>query len=470
MTGLFPHANEPAPEGEESAQAPSAKKAPAEAPALYAQVAVDRPMRCEYTYGVPRALAAAVAPGVRVVVPFAGRRSVAVVVGVAETTELAPERVKVVAGVLDPAPVVGEELLELTRWIASYYACSWGEALAAVLPAALKRERARKKVAQLSVPEGIGQAQLATLEERFPEQHRLLRTMLELDGPIERTDLLRRLNLSDSPARTLTRKGWLTLEHVDASPDPLAGGESIVRERPAELFPEQLAAVDAITGPLEAGEYATVLVRGVTGSGKTEVYLRADRAAPSSPRRGAIMLVPEIALTPQTVGWFRSRFGAVAVLHSRISDGERFDTWMPGPARAASCASWSARARPSSRRCDDLGVIVVDEEHEPSFKQGRTPPRYHGRDVAVDCAAKAAGAVCILGSATPSLESWHNAARAGRNTSTWKCAPHGPSAVYRGPAVTAWPREQLPDQATMIPVEALPSPCSAPRWSTCARN
>ena len=165
--------------------------------------------------------------------------------------------------------------------------------------------------------------------------------------------------------------------------------------------------MEAIDAAIAARGAATFLLRGVTGSGKTEVYLRIIESALERDL-GAIVLVPEIALTPQTVGWFRSRFGDVAVLHSRMTDATRLTMWQrvrSGAARVVVGAR-SALFAPLPR----LGVIVVDEEHEPSFKQESTP-RYHARDVAVRRAADA-GAVCVLGSATPSLESWRRA-RAG---------------------------------------------------------
>lgn len=380
---------------------------PTAEPELYASVAINRPVRCEFTYRVPPDLAAALQPGMRVVVPFGRRTEVAVVVGTSDSVDLPPARLKCVTEVLDQEPLVTAELLELTRWMAAYYACSWGEALAAVLPAALKRGRSRKRVLRIRVVEGIGPDQVESLRESQAKQHRLLRTLLELGVPVELSDLCRRLGLSDSPARSLARRGWVAIESVEASSDPLArspASSGAERERPASLVPHQARAIDRISEQLAARAYATFLLFGVTGSGKTEVYLRAIEEALER-GKGAIVLVPEIALTPQTVGWFRSRFGDVAVLHSRMTDAERLDMWnrlRRGEARVVVGAR-SAVFAPIR----DLGVIVVDEEHEPSFKQGNAP-RYHARDVAVLRAQKES-AVCILGSATPSLESWRNA-------------------------------------------------------------
>ena len=374
---------------------------------LFADVALNRPLRREFTYAVPEDLRGRVAPGRRVVVPLGRRREVGVVVALAGECELAAKRVRAVAQVLDEEPIVGADLLELTRWMAGYYACSWGEALAAALPAALKREGGRRRVLTVRAREGVGEDELAELEDRFPKQHRLLRTLIGVGEPIELRSLTRRLNVSDAPARTLERRGWVTIEKIDAVPDPLSGASG-ERARPERLSSGQAHAVEAIAERVEAGGSGTFLLHGITGSGKTEVYLRAiERALAAG--RGAIVLVPEIALTPQTVSWFRSRFGEVAILHSGMTDAQRLDMWLRlhrGEARVVVGAR-SAVFAPVR----DLGVIVVDEEHEPSFKQENSP-RYHARDVAV-VRARNAGAVCVLGSATPSLESCKNA-REGR--------------------------------------------------------
>ena len=399
---LFP---EPAPRPEQGS-AP----APVElAPGRYCDVALDRPVRCEFTYTVPAALAERLAPGVRVAVGFSGRREVGVVVGLTSQTDLSPERLKPVEDVLDAEPVVDADLLDLTRWIADYYACSWGEALAAVLPAALKRERAGRRVALAAPADGVGAEQLAELESPHPKQHRLLRTLRDAGGPMERAELLRRTNLSSSPLHSLVRKGLVVLRHVAGGIDPLAravAGAGEERSRPERLTTAQTAAVERLVAAVDSGEHLTALLWGVTGSGKTEVYLRVIEEALAR-GKGAIVLVPEIALTPQTVGWFRSRFGEVAVLHSRMTDVQRLSMWRR-VARGENRVVVGARSAVFAP-VRGLGVIVVDEEHEPSFKQSNVP-RYHARDVAVE-RARMAGAVCILGSATPSLESWHNAER-----------------------------------------------------------
>ncbi len=379
-----------------------------EAPAArsFADVALNRPVRTEFTYAVPDDLAAAVAPGVRVAVPFGSRREVGVVVG---WKDRPPERgrVRAVAAVLDEEPLIDASLIGLARWMASYYACSWGEALSAILPSALKREGGARRVAWIAAADGVGADALASIETSHPRHHRLLRTLIEAATPVELHATCRRLNLSPAFARTLVRKDLARIEMREVEADPLAA-PAPGRVRPEQLSPDQARAVAEIATQLEARSFATFLLQGVTGSGKTEVYLRTIERALALDR-GAIVIVPEISLTPQTVGWFRSRFGRVAVLHSRMGEARRRDEWLAVRRREVRVVVGARSA--IFAPVPDLGVIVVDEEHEPSFKQ-ESAPRYHARDVAV-MRAREVGAVCILGSATPALETWHNA-RSGR--------------------------------------------------------
>ncbi len=374
----------------------------------FAEVAVARPVQGHFTYLVPAGLERQVQVGVRVVVPFGRRREIGFVVQTAERTSVPRQKLRALIEVLDDTPVIGGELLEIGRWMASYYACSLGEALGAMLPASLRRGREGRTRRMISVAAGVGEEQLGQIDGVRPKQHRLLRALLELDSPVDAREILRRLNLSSSPMLALERRGWVKVARALApsEPEPMEAG--VERRRPDRLSSEQQSAVQRVEEALDRREVTTFLLRGVTGSGKTEVYLRVIEAALER-GLGAIVLVPEIALTPQTVSWFRSRFRDVAVLHSRLTDAQRLTAWRAlqrGEVRVVVGAR-SAVFAPLPR----LGVIVVDEEHEPSFKQGSTP-RYNARDLAV-LRARRAGALCILGSATPALESWRNA-REGR--------------------------------------------------------
>lgn len=370
----------------------------------YAEVALYRPLPQAYTYAIPPALAGQVEVGKRVAVSFGPRREVGLVVRAPAEAPAGNVLVKELAAVLDREPALDAGLLSLCAWIAEEYACTLGEALAAVLPAPMKREGGQRRVLKIRAAPGVTPEALAALESRQPAQHRLLRTLLEIQGEAELRDLLRRLELSDAPAKGLAKRGLALLRQADFDPLFEAGGDR-QRPRPDVLSAGQEWALDAIALALELRQARPFLLQGITGSGKTEVYLRAiERCLALG--RSAITLVPEIALTPQTVAWFRSRFGEVALLHSRLTDAQRLSVWKrvrSGELRVVVGAR-SALFAPVK----DLGLIVIDEEHEPSFKQASNP-RYHAREVALE-RARRAGAVVVLGSATPSLESYSAAA------------------------------------------------------------
>ena len=278
--------------------------------------------------------------------------------------------------------------------------CSWGQALAAMLPAALRRDRPRRTVPVVELAEAPSTAQLGELEERFPKQARALAVLGQAGGPMEVREFLNRTGLSRSPLDTLARKGWVRFGRRTDFLDPFADVPAVADE-PHPPTDEQRTAIDALVRALESRRHADFLLHGITGSGKTEVYLRAlERCLEEG--RGAIVLVPEIALTPQTVSRFRARCGEVAVLHSGLTDAERHDQWVAirdGRLRVVVGAR-SALFAP----VPDLGLIVVDEEHESSFKQ-ESVPRYHARAAARE-RARLEHAVCVLGSATPALETW----------------------------------------------------------------
>ncbi|QDU69679.1 replication restart helicase PriA [Engelhardtia mirabilis] len=411
-TGLFGELDDEPRPPRRRAKKPAAPKVdapPVEPPKVVANVALARPVRTEFSYTIPVELEGAVTLGVRVRVPFGRRTEVGVVVAVGPPSDkdlAAAHKLRAIERCLDTEPVVDAPLLDLTRWMATQYGCAWGEALGAILPAPLKRERQTKRIWMARATEAATPEALAELEEKSPEQHRLLRTLLGIEGEIGLRDLTNKLGLSESPARTLAKKGLVELRSAAFEPFEV-GEQGRERSTPPELFEAQAWAVDAISHCVETRKHRSFLLEGVTGSGKTEVYLRViERALAAG--RSAIVLVPEISLTPQTVGWFRSRFNDVAVLHSRMTDAQRLSAWRRarhGEARVIVGAR-SAVFAPVV----DLGVIVIDEEHEPSFKQASTP-RYHARDVALE-RARREGAVCVLGSATPALETWH-AARTG---------------------------------------------------------
>ena len=303
---------------------------------------------------------------------------------------------KPVAAIVDEVPFFTPALLELVRRIAAYTASPIESVLRAAVPAAVLKRNARARE-QLFV-EACAAAEGRQLTRR---QKWLVENIARLGGGWM-AQLCRELKTTPASVRALAAAGVVSVSPRERRRDPLSG-KRILPSRPLPLNQEQKTALAAIRGD----DLRPVLLFGVTGSGKTEVYLQAI-AAELEAGRGAIVMVPEISLTPQTVQRFASRFGdRVAVLHSALSDGERYDEWhriRSGEARVVvgpRSAVWAP--------VRDLGLVVVDEEHEPSYKQDELP-RYNARDVAVLRGA-VEGARVVLGSATPSLESWMNARR-----------------------------------------------------------
>ena len=323
-------------------------------------------------------------------VPFHSRITRGFALSLAETPPAFTT--KPVMAIEDESPFFSPALLKLVKWIASYTASPIEVVLKTAIPASVLKPSARPKELLYVEPTG-------TTAELTKHQAELLADIVRVDGGWMQ-QLVKEFKTSPSTLRTLAQKGCVAIAPRQARRDPLAG-RSVVPTRPLKLNDMQARALAAIL----AASSRPVLLHGVTGSGKTEIYLQAI-AKLLEQGKGAIVLVPEIALTPQTVRRFAGRFGdQVAVLHSALSDGERYDEWhriRTGEARVV-VGPRSAVFAPVA----NLGLIVVDEEHDPSYKQDETP-RYHARDVAV-MRARFEGARIVLGSATPSLESWLNA-------------------------------------------------------------
>jgi primosomal protein N' (replication factor Y) len=373
----------------------------------FADVLLPVPVSRPYRYLIPDGLAARVVPGARVVVPVQRRR----VVGVVRAVDVpAPvgRTAKSIAAAPDAEPSLSAPLLELAEWISRYYSAPLGLAVRALLPGALwgagrpagPAEGAERVLAL------VDEAALPSLLERdrafarAPKRRVAYEALEALGGSAPVRHLIEQLTLSRAVLDGLVAQGLARYAQVAHPRDPFAG---LATPPPPELTPDQRRVVDAIAAtPLEM----PALIHGVTGSGKTLVYLDVLRGVVAA-GQGAILLVPEIALTPQTVARVRGVFGdQVAVLHSGLSDAERADAWraLRRGERRVAVGPRSAVFAPVQR----LGAIVVDEEHEPSYKQGTTP-RYHARDVAL-VRGRLEGARVILGSATPSLETLHLAA------------------------------------------------------------
>lgn len=441
---------------------------------VFAEIALPVPVDSPFTYRVPASLSARIRPGMRAVVPVRQRIETGYVVAL--TRQTAVENLRAIIDLPDAEPVFTQEMLDLCRWLADYYCCSWGEALHCAVPAGIHvrskmrytlqleqlgpgryTDRQRKVIAELHgrgpllesqlaaaagrgalsntlqslVRRGIllaepvavdpavsaltetyvslveenvpGADALAALQRRAPKQAAVYLDLLYGEPERPATALYEKHGATAATLKTLEEKGLIVRAQRELyrTPDTGHGGSGALKH---VLNDEQRAAYDAITASMDAHRFQTFLLRGITGSGKTEVYLQAIEHALAI-GRGAIILVPEISLTPQTVGRFKARFQTdIAVLHSGLGAGERYDEWrraQRGEVRIVVGAR-SAIFAPLPH----LGMIVVDEEHDHSYKQGETP-RYHARDVAI-MRAKMNSAVCVLGSATPSVESFYN--------------------------------------------------------------
>jgi len=376
------------------------------------EVALPVPLFQTFTYALNPGEARVPVAGSRVVVPFRGRREIGICLGPADGLGLRQEAKRIIE-VADSEPALNDAMISLGRWMSDYYIVPLGLALRTTLPAAMtgagqpQPTRKTHRVVRLShsLPTLIHRDKAFA---RAPQQRAVFEMLESLGGSSTLEHLLKQLAFSPSVLKGLEKRRLIEIDREVVERDPFAlraGGPAPVH-RPT--VPQQNA-IAALAG---GGAGDVFLLHGITGSGKTLVYIELLREIVGRRGQTGIVLVPEIALTPQTVDRFRAVFGdSIAVLHSALSDGERYDAWLAlkrGDKRIAVGAR-SAIFAPLS----DLGAIIVDEEHESSYKNGESP-RYHAREVAM-VRARAEGAVVVLGSATPSLESWANAA-AGKYT------------------------------------------------------
>lgn len=369
------------------------------------EVAIAVPLFRTFTYEVPDGIATPIAPGSRVLVPFRNRRELGIVIGEAEPP--ANVQLKKLFAVTDAVPSLPPALVATAQWIAKWYAAPLGITLRAMLPAALTgahTPRARQKTQRIvRIDQEL--PSLLQREQTFAraKQQRVVYDLLEAQGGMASFDALRtQASCSAGVITAMVKRGLVTVRDEVAQRDPFADRPGVAPPpRPSDA---QRAAVAAI---LAGTPGQTFLLHGITGSGKTLVYIEVLRAVLAK-RKTAIVLVPEIALTSQTVDRFRGAFGNdVAVLHSALSDGERYDAWcsLRSGARRIAVGARSALFAP----LEHVGVVIVDEEHESSYKQSETP-RYHAREAAI-VRAREEGAIVVLGSATPSLESWERTER-----------------------------------------------------------
>ena len=370
----------------------------------YVRVIIDRAIQRELDYSVPETLAHRIGVGSRVRVPFRDRSALATVLATLEQSSA--KGIRPIEALVGDAPVVSERLLELAKWMSAYYCCPLETVMRSLLPQVIRRAEIGWKKQLVVHPRAIDRTEIEKLQRRAPRQAELLEAVAKLEKPVLAATLLRQTSLDSQALRALAKRNLIDLREEAVTRDPHAN-EQFVASANLDLNTEQIAALKRISDAVAAETVKPILLHGVTGSGKTEVYLQAIRSALEC-GRNAIVLVPEISLTPQTVERFKSRFAdipeAVAVLHSHLSHGERHDEWHKIHAGRARIVIGARSAVFAPLK--DLGLIIIDEEHETTYKQ-EDAPRYHARDVAV-MRAKIEKCAIVLGSATPSLESYYN--------------------------------------------------------------
>lgn len=365
-----------------------------------AEVVPVLPVDRSYSFALPDDLAGAVAIGQRVEIPFGrnGRLVVGFVVGL----DTGPWEVTLrpVESVVDSASFMSPELVELGRQIAEHYACPLGQTLKAMTPDAVRRERGLRKVRFVRLL--ISQPKIEEDGTRIsPARRAILEQLGGADASVRVDDVLRFSGSSASVLRAMAKRGWveITERRELAEPDALA---TVPSEPNFELNDEQRRAVDEVNRALDDERFSVSLLYGVSGSGKTEVYIRAIQRVVAAGCQ-AILLVPEIVLTTQLADRLSSRFASVALMHSGLTESQRSVMWRRIASGAVSVVVGTRSA--VFAPCPRLGLICVDEEQESSYKNLQAP-RFHVRDVAIMRAQKL-GIPIVLGSATPSLETWH---------------------------------------------------------------
>ena len=369
---------------------------------LAASVLIDGPSELVFDYAIPDHLK--ILPGCRVRIPLRNRDATGTVLRVQEAPQSEFD-LRYLTGLVDPEPLITPALLKLAEWITSYYGTPLEQVIRSIIPASIRGDKTSAKIRKAAIlAKKPTEIELAKLAKRAKRQHQIITLLSIADKPIPITELGGAS--TSSSIKTLAAKGWVTVINLEVRRDPDAN-ETFLPTDPLTLNEEQDEAYQTISKSLHSEKPKPILLHGITGSGKTEVYLQATRTALKL-GKNVIILVPEISLAPQTVQRFKARFhdltDQIAILHSNLSQGERFDEWhriRAGKARIVIGAR-SAIFAPVK----DPGLIIVDEEHEPAYKQ-ENPPKYHARDLAV-VRCNLEKCTVVLGSATPSLETFQN--------------------------------------------------------------
>lgn len=379
-------------------------------PTIIVEVRIISRIEKPLTYAVPSFLEKP-AIGSLVRVPLMRGTELGIVSSYPASIDFPKSKLRNILEVLYPYPLIASDTLTLATWMASYYGCTTAQVMDRILPPGIRKGLGAKEHVSLALTQAGREVELPTLARRAPKQQALITLLLSQPGPVSKPAAIKAARISPAVCQELIRKGWIEeiRKNIDriGYEDEAAAGDTL---RPIEyaLTEEQQIAVNTLRPILDAQSFQPVLLHGVTGSGKTEVYVKALQHVLTEPGATALFLVPEVALAPQTVGTLRARLEAlgvhVVVWHSHLSEGERRDSWLR-IARGESRVVVGARSAIFTP-LNKLRLIIVDEEHEPAYKQEETP-RYHGRDLAV-YRAKLNNATVILGSATPSLESLYN--------------------------------------------------------------
>lgn len=368
-----------------------------------AKVVVDIALDREFDYRIPSHLSGLVHIGTRVAVPFGTRTTQGYVVGLADSSPY--PKLREIGEVLSKQPLLSEKMLELTRWMGRYYCCPVELCVKCALPEVVRKSKISWRERQHVRMGKIAPEELAKLQKRAPIQARVLEILQKTDG-IFVARLCEMAGTDASTIKRLAAKGFVEITDQVEDRDPF-GGEVFLATESLQLTQDQAKSLAVCNAAVDRPE-KPILIHGVTGSGKTEIYLQAIEHALRQ-GKDSIVLVPEIALTPQTVERFRARFQqqTITVLHSNLSAGERHDQWhkiRDGQSHIVIGARSAVFAPVQA-----LGLIIIDEEHETSYKQDEAP-RYNARDVAV-MRGKLEKAAVVMGSATPSLESFYNTQR-----------------------------------------------------------
>lgn len=378
---------------------------------LVAEIALFSGMSDTLTYRIPSSLIGEIEIGSMVRVPLKSFRAIGIVVRIFDESELEKKfSMKHIIEMVQPQRVLTPDLIELALWMRSYYCCGIQSVFESMIPSIVRSGKDPMRAKEIVLEKTLDSESEEKLKKRAPSQFALYLFMKENKEPMLRAALLKYVSVSDSAVSALILKGVFSerekVINRTSYEDDMGSAERI-SETFHDLNEEQNSAYLDIINALDEKKFRTHLIYGVTGSGKTEVYMHAMREVI---KRGGscIFLVPEISLTPQTVGRLRSRLGNLGtdlvVWHSGLSEGQRLDAWR-------AIAQKKARIVVGVRSCifapiEKPDLIIVDEEHDGAYKQDKNP-RYNGRDLAV-MRAKLAGGVCVLGSATPSLESLYN--------------------------------------------------------------